>query len=113
VKVLKKKIVEVKEKYNRKVKRAQQMGINNLEMTLPRFETDLTYDYRQDTGDKDFDDFNSNDSYDPDKRTSSMNNYKEFMQQTHGSLADKNLNFEEKKHHHKEISNYILEQNDY
>lgn len=112
VKILKKKIIEVKEKYNRKVKRAQQMGINNLEMTMPRFETDLTYDYRQETAEKDFDDFNSNDSYDPEKRTSSINNYKEFIQMN-GTMTDQNSNPDEKKFHHKEISNYILEQNDY
>ena len=112
IKMLKKKVVEVKEKYNRKVKRAQQMGINNLEMTLPRYETELTDDYRQETIDKDFDDFNSNDSYDPEKRSSSINNYKEFMQ-TNYSVGDQNSNTYEGKCHQKDSSKYILEQNDY
>ena len=44
------------------MKRAQQFGVNALEMTLPRFETDGNEDYRHSTY-EDFADYNSNDSY--------------------------------------------------
>ena len=67
IKALKKKNIDIKEKYNRRVKRARQIGVSALEMTMPRFDTDYTDMDRQDTLDKDFGDFDSNDSYDPDK----------------------------------------------
>ena len=63
IKELKQKIVEIKERYNRKVRRAKQYGVSELEMTMPRFETEGTDDYRQITDDMDFEDYRSNDSY--------------------------------------------------
>jgi hypothetical protein len=77
IKMLKKKIVEVKEKYNKRVQKAQKFGINNLEMTLPRFETEHTYDYGGDSFEKDayIDDFNSQDSYGPEILTQDIRAY--------------------------------------
>lgn len=110
VKMLSRKIVEVKEKYNRRVKRARQFGVNALEMTMPKFETEFSEDYRQDTMDKEFDDFNSNDSYDMEKRGNSINTYKEFMQMNYSTDPAEIQN--EKSKQAKE-NDYILEQSDY
>lgn len=63
-KSLKKKIVEMKERYNKKIKKAQKFGLDTLEMTIPRFDTDVTYDYSTNDIPKEYmDEFNSNDSY--------------------------------------------------
>lgn len=75
-KSLKKKIVEIKERYNKKIQKAQKFGINALEMTIPRFDTEMTQDFRHDSINDDFDDFNSNDSYDPDRPKSNIQAYK-------------------------------------
>lgn len=108
IKSLKKKIVEIKEKYNRRVKKAQKYGVDELEMTMPRFDTELTEDYRQDTYGGDFDDFNSNDSYDPDRRTSS-NAYRTYLA-NNKTYTEPNMEFEKSL----KDNNYILEQdNDY
>lgn len=108
VKGLKKKIVEVKERYNKRVKKAQQFGVGALEMTIPRFETDITSDYRQDTlENKDFDDFNSNDSYDPDRLAHGLRAYKTpGLDKQHSAGLD--ADYKERAH-----TDYILEQNDY
>lgn len=45
VKKLKKKIVEVKGKYNQRVRKAQKYGVDALETTISRFDTELTSDY--------------------------------------------------------------------
>lgn len=63
IKDLKQKIVDTKERYNWRVRRAQQYGVNELEMTLPRFETEGDNEYRQITDDVDFEDYRSTESY--------------------------------------------------
>jgi len=64
IKSLKTKIVEIKERYNKRVKKAQRYGVNALEMTLPRFDTELTEDYKTETIGREIDDYGSNDSCD-------------------------------------------------
>ena len=64
IKDLKAKIVELRERYNRRVQRAKQFGVNELEMTIPRLETDGTDEYRQSHCEMDFEDYKSNNSYD-------------------------------------------------
>ena len=74
---LKKKIVELKERYNRRIKRAQKYGVDVLEMTIPRWDTDMTYDYSKDEFGREYiDDFNSNDSYELGKTNTHVVAYK-------------------------------------
>jgi len=106
-KLLKKKIIELKEKYNKRVKRAQKFGVDALEMTIPRFDTDVTYDYTKDDLAKDYiDDFNSNDSYDPDKLKNGVIAYKRFDK-------SKTVTLDSNEGKDRLNTEYILEQNDY
>lgn len=106
-KSLKKKIVEIKERYNKRVKKAQKFGINALEMTIPRFETEVTYDYAKDALGDEFDDFNSQESYDPDKARDAYSAYKT-------NYLSKQLSVESTEdRNERPKTEYILEQSDY
>lgn len=92
IKSLKKKIVEIKERYNKKIKKAQKFGVDALEMTLPRFDTELTYDYARDSTEGYVDDFNSNDSYDPDKHKNDFRAYKVSKPSRMMTIQDEDAN---------------------
>jgi seryl-tRNA(Sec) selenium transferase len=78
IKSLRKKIIEIKEKYNKRIRKAQKFGINALEMTLPRFDTELTDEERND-GDilRAIEGYNSNDSYDQERPPSKVRAYRD------------------------------------
>lgn len=68
IKSLRKKIVEIKQKYNKRIEKARKFGVNALEMTLPRFDTELTDEERNECDIlRGLDDYNSNDSYDQER----------------------------------------------
>lgn len=78
-KSLKKKIIELKERYNKKIKKAQKFGLDTLEMTIPRFDTEMTYDLSKEDIPKEYlDDFNSNDSYEEPKAKNQISAYKNY-----------------------------------
>lgn len=105
-KMLKKKIVEIKERYNKRVTKAKRFGVNALEMTIPRFETEITYNYGGDGFDKEgyIDDFNSQDSYDQDKFKNEYRAYKDSSGMKMTITEEDLANSPNKK--------YILEQNE-
>lgn len=77
-KSLKKKIVEIKDRYN-KNKERRKFGLDTLEMTMPRFDTEITYDYSREDFPKEYlDDFNSNDSYEDPTTKKQISAYKNF-----------------------------------